>query len=178
MGKINVDFQITSTHDPKYIVVIDTSNWEHISNKPSIIEILLPGEQKPVVHYFDKNRVNVFNSYNLFLNCDDCPQGAELLDLPDGIYHITVKGSPETFNRTRQFLKTDKTRLELDKYISTLSLTCDEFSKEVLERINKINLFLQGAEANTRLGHYCEAQELLFKVQKMMSKLKKCKACV
>lgn len=178
MGVINVDFQVMPTQDPKYIVVVDTSNWEHIEHKPSIIEILLPGEQKPIVHYFDKGKVNVFNSYNLFLNCDSCYKGSELAELPDGIYHITVKGSPETFNKTRQFLKDDKTRLELDRYLSSVSLKCEDFNKESIERIEKINLFLQGAEANTRLGQYCEAQELLFKAQKMMEKLKKCRLCV
>lgn len=178
MAKINIDFQILPTYDPKTIIVVDTSNWEQIESKPSIIEILLPGEITPITHYFDKNKVNVFNSQNLGLLCATCEDRDVFIDLPDGIYQFTVKGSPEKFTLKRDFLKTDLTQLELDKVILSFDLQCNDFSSEILNKIKKINLYLEAAESNTRLGYYCEAQDLLFKAQKMISKLKGCKVCV
>ena len=40
---INIKFQILKNNDPKNLVVFDLSEWAHIYDKPSIIEILLPG---------------------------------------------------------------------------------------------------------------------------------------
>lgn len=174
---INIDFQILQTNDPKVIVIVDTSDWGHIESKPSIIELTLPGEERKIVHYFEKHKVNVFNSVTLQQGCHTCPENS-YVDLPDGIYHVTVKGSPDTFNLTRQFLKTDKTQLEIDKFIVALDLNCSSFSNEIVDKIQKITILMEAAESNTRLGNYYEAQSLLFKVQKLVNKLKGCKACV
>ena len=67
MKKINIDFQIYDSQDPKVFIVLDTSEWAHIERKPSIIEIILPGESKPVTHYYTKNAVNILNPVNLNL---------------------------------------------------------------------------------------------------------------
>lgn len=176
MKHINIDFQILPTFDPKVILVVDSSEWLHIEDKPSIIEVILPGETKSIIHYFDKRKVNIFNSFNLGLSCPTCPSESELVELPDGIYHFTVKGSPDTFLKERQYLKTDKTRLELDEFI--LSLSSNDPSNELIEKVNKINFILEAAESSTRVGDFCSAQELLFKAQKMIKKLKNCKSCV
>lgn len=175
--KINIDFQVIPTFDPKTILVVDTSNWAHITEKPSIIEITLPGESDVITHYFDKNKINILNSNNLYSTCHTCEE-QPLIDLPDGIYTITVKGSPDKFNLTRQYLKTDVTRLKVDTFISTLNLNCDNISSDLINRIQRINLFLEAAESNTRLGNFFEAQQLLFKAQKYTTKLKGCKTCV
>lgn len=177
MSKIKLDFQVLTIFDPKLITVVDTSYWGEIEGKPSIIEITMPGESKPVVHYFDKFKFNILNSHNLGINCSTCSD-IVFSELPDGIYHITIKGSPDSFSITKQFLKTDSTRLKLDEFIVSTDLNCHEFSKELIERIQKINLFIEAAESNTRLGNYEEAQQLLFRAQKHISKLKGCKVCV
>ena len=177
MTEINIDFQIFTTHDPKVITVRDTSVWAQLENKPSIIEVLLPGEIIPVVHYFDKYRDNIFNSHMLGLLCSTCSEN-QFINLPDGIYHFTVKGSPDTFNLTRQYLKTDSTRLDLDKFISSIDFNCSDFSKDVVNKIQTINFYLEAAESNTRMGDYSTAQDLLFRAQKMISRLQGCKVCV
>ena len=173
---IELDFEVLITHNPKKIVIADTSYWGPIVDKPSIIEILMPGESKVITHYYDKNRVNSLDSYTLGLSCQTCNE-IVLNDLPDGIYHFTIKGSPDSFNLTKQFLKTDLTQLIVDEYIMNLTLECNEFSKEVMDQVQKIQLFLESAESNTRLGMYENAQSLLFKVQKMVKKLKGCQPC-
>ena len=64
------------------------------------------------------------------------------------------------------------------KFISTLNLNDASPSQDVINKIQKINLFLEVAESNTRLGNFYEAQQLLFKAQAYTSKLKGCKSCV
>lgn len=176
-SSINIDFQVLVTHDPKVLVVADTSDWAHIVDKPAIIEIIIPGNVDPIVHYWSKGDVNVFNSSNLMLGCGECDE-AGLGDLPDGIYQITLKGSPDSFNKTRQYLKSDITRRDIDKAVSTLNLGCGEYSRSYIDKVQKIELFMSAADSNARLGNFCEAQDLLFKVQKLAAKLKKCKQCV
>lgn len=171
MSKINIDFQILTTYDPKFVLVVDTSAWGSIDGFPSIIEVTLPGREDAIVHFFDKHKVNAFNSHNLMNNCFDCDP-ADNIDLPDGIYTITVKGSPDKFYKTRYFLKTDRTRRELDEFIVSFNTKYELASQELLNKIQKINFYLEAAEANTRLGNFKEAQELLLRTKRSINKLK------
>lgn len=178
LQNINIDFQVLDTKDPRIITIADSSMWGHIVNKPSIIEIIMPGEKNPIVHYFMKKQLNIFNSINLALNCVSECGGTELLDLPDGIYTITVKGSPDSFNMTRKYLRTTKTQLELDKLYIRLNLLCQKGDFNDLKNLTDIMLLLKAAEANVRYDNIKTAQELFFKAQDLIEKLKKCKGCV
>ena len=104
MKNIHVDFQIYDSNDPKQIIVLDTSIWSQIENKQSIIEIITPGSTDVITLPYFKNSVNILNSNTLQLNCFEC--GDNFIDLPDGVYEITVKGSPDKFNKKRFYLKT------------------------------------------------------------------------
>lgn len=182
-NKINIDFQIYDSRDPKVFILIDTSEWVQIKDKPAIIEIIVPGDNTPIKHYLEKNSVNVLNSVNLFLNCHDyCKEDeASLLDLPDGIYDVTIKGSPDNFQKNRQYLRTTKTQLELDKLFVGLSLECYNDNAELKAKISKLNeiqMLLKAAEANLRYNNNCVAQDLFHKAQDLISKTKKCKNCV
>lgn len=174
---VEIKFQVLNNYDPKNLVVLDTSEWAYIKTKPSIIEIILPGFQEPVVHYFNKGGVNVFNSLNLYVNCFDCEKNEEV-ELPDGVYNITVKGSPDTFQNTLSYLKTDKTRLDLDKLFLKIDFCNKDVDSELIKRIQKIDLYIKAAEANVRYDNICEAQELFFKAQEDIKKLFNCKTCI
>ena len=117
--KTTIDFQVLETFDTRYLSVADYSDWGLAESRNAIIEITLPASDKPVTHYFDKKAINRFNSILLGLNCS----GVENLDLPDGIYQFTVKGSPDSFNFKRDFLKTDLTQLDLDKFIVSFDIS-------------------------------------------------------
>lgn len=175
MENIDIDFEILKTHNPKSLLVVDTSRWGVVKDKPSIIEITLPGEEVPVVHYFGKERVNVYDSKLLGLTCGECE---ERIDLPDGIYEVKVKASPDKFYQHRYFLKLDKYRLELDKAIASTDFSCGECVEDKIRRYQKLNLYFEAAESMTRLGKYDEAQEVFFKAQREIIKLTGCKTCV
>lgn len=178
LDKINIDFQILNTLDPRVLLIADVSTWGQIEAKSSIVEVLLPGETTAVVLYYDKGKVNVLNSTNLRLTCTEDCTDVELIDLPDGVYEITVKGSPDTFNKTRKYLRTTLTQLELDKIFIRLNLACGAKDTNILEELTNIEMLLKAAEANTRADNMCEAQELLFLAQEKINKLKSCSTCV
>lgn len=174
--KINIKFQVLNNNDAKNIVVLDTSEWAHIENKPSIIEISLPGNSDYITRYLSKNAVNYFNSEDLGISCNGCE--SEELDLPDGVYTITIKGSPDNFQSTINYLKTDKARFELDSLFLKINFCNKDVDSDLVKQIHKIDLYIRSAEANVRRGNICEAQELFFKAQDDIKKLQKCKTCI
>lgn len=177
LDKVKVDFQVLDTRDPRYLSVADYSSWGHLEGKTTIIEIIPPGEEDPWTHYFNQNQVNVFHSVNLGINCiDDCGE-ADLIDLPDGIYTITVKGSPDSFNMTRKYLKTDLLRLELDKLYINLDLIGNNKDIDVINIITDITMLLEAAAANVRYDNIAEAQSLFFAAQDLLEKNKNCEGC-
>lgn len=178
-NKIDIDFEVYDSGNPKRLIVLDTSEWGHIKDKPAIIEVIPPGFDEPAVQYFDKCTANILNSLTLNLNCEGCTD--EFQDIPDGLYEITVKGSPDKFNQTRHYLRTTATQIKLDELFLKVGLECfdkDEDVKRRIEELFKLQMLLKSAESNVRLDRNCEAQELLYRVQSKIDGYKPCKNCV
>lgn len=170
--KININFQLFSTGDPKLLVIIDTSIWSYIEEKPAIIEITVPGSEKVITYSFLKGRSNIFNTSNLYLS-----PIAVYNDLPDGLYKITVKGSPDSFCKHRDVLKTDKTKLELYNLYTSLGLDKDELDEETYKKIKEIKLLIEAAEALVSIGQTYKGLKLLKKAMEILKKYKECKDC-
>ena len=170
MAKISIDFSVHSS--PYYIKVVDLSVWSLIKNKPSIIEITLPGYSKPITKFFDKEKLNVFNSNILGTSCDDC---TDLTTLSDGIYTLKVIGSPETYNKEFMYLKTDLHDMEVDKIFVD---NADKLSDETFQRkMTNIEFLKKGAEAHLRLGDTNMARQKFEQAQEMVEDLIECSEC-
>lgn len=165
----NLDFQVVPTYDPRLIVVYDNSSWGMILEKPSIMEVTIPGYSNTVVHYFEKNRVNTFNSVNLRMNCPsgDCDENTELIQLPDGIYKFKLIGSPDTYNISKYYLKTSGLQLELDS-LYILKATDESY----FTKIQKIEYTIKYAEAALRLGNIALSSVLYKKAKEEVDNLK------
>ncbi len=167
MEHINIDFGINSNLNT--LIVTDFSDWKHIDQKPSIIEITLPGAISFITKYFDKYKVNRFNSLDLEVNCQSSCDDTELVGLPDGIYTITVKGSPDTFRREYKYLKTDSFQLELDKvYLENFR---QPHRIEFIKKYEDILYFLRGAQAYIRIDNPILAGEMFQKAIELTERL-------
>lgn len=175
-----INFSVLSKEDyfnPQILFIADTSKWLHLEDKPSIIEIQTPGAKHPIVNYFDKKAINTFNSIDLNLNCPTCDK-LEMHDLPDGIYNITLKASPSSFQKNRKHLRTTKARLELAKYLISLNLGCEsEENKQLQEEVLTISLLLDSAEANVSHDNLQTASDEYQLAKKKIEKLSNCKNC-
>jgi hypothetical protein len=171
MSKIRIDFDIKS--DIYYLNVIDYSNWGLIEQKPAIIEVTLPGYSTPKVNYFNKHKNNVLTSTMLGLKCDNCP-GDEQRTIDDGIYIITVKGSPETYNKTLKYLKTDLFRMRLNKLYIDSGCNCVKSDPNMFQRIVEIEFMLKGAEAHLAFDMEKEAGMLFTQAQTLLDDLLAC----
>lgn len=174
MNKINLDFEVVSTNNPKTLRVADQSEWGMIADRPAIIEIIPPGEENPYTYYLGKNQLNVFNSKTLGIN-----PGREggFENLKDGIYDITIKGSPSSYSVNRKYLKTDSIRLNIDKVWARSTVLCDHEDDDTIEKIKEIEFLLVAAEANTRLGNFEEVKQLYEKAEKLLYVLNNCENC-
>jgi hypothetical protein len=171
--KTNIDFLVHS--NPYWLNVLDFSYWGLIENKPSIIEVTLPGYATPVVKYFDKFKNNGFNSILLEINCESECGDVNLVTLPDGIYTITVKGSPSKFQKTYHYLKTDLLQMELDKILIS-AIDTDQYYK-IDSKLIEIEFLLKGAEAHLRSDLIRVAGNMFQKAVELTEKLRDCKTC-
>ena len=166
IGTPKINFSFYSTESPKDLCVVDFSHWGGLKNRPAKISITVPGSKKPISYTFLKNTFNNFNSNTLYQNCGDC---VEFEDLEDGIYFIEVE-STAPFKESKYYLKTDATRLELDKMYIRVGYDYKEASKELIQRLSDIEAYIKVAEAHTRRGDINEAQRYFREVQLLMKK--------
>jgi hypothetical protein len=172
-NKIDIDFSVQS--NPYYLKVCDLSNWGLIVNDPAIIDITLPGYTDCVTKYFDKGKVNIFNSILLEVNCCDGSPDAENVTLPDGIYTIKVTGSPSTYSKTYKYLKTDLFDMEVDRiYIDNLN---SRNRTDLIKTLTQIEFLVKSAGAHLRWDDIEMAGMLFQQAQDMVEDLKNCKTC-
>lgn len=173
MNNIHLDFEVISTNNPKTLRVADQSDWGILSDRPAIIEIVPPGGDK-VTYYLGKNQLNVFNSKTLGINPG---RGEEFENLKDGIYDITITGSPSSYTFNRKYLKTDIIRLNIDKVWARSTVLCDHEDDDTVEKIKEIEFLLAAAEANMRLGNIDSVMRLYEKAEKLLYVLNNCENC-
>jgi hypothetical protein len=172
MKNVNIDFDVMS--DLYYLKVFDFSTWAHIEKKPSIIEITLPGYETPHTAFFDKNKVNIYNSIMLYANCTNCPE-ASINILPDGIYIVKVTGSPSSFYKERKYLKTDSIQKEIDKiYIEAIT---NKERVQIVDKLAEIEFLLNAAGAHLRYDMERESRICFEQAQRLVEKLTECKNC-
>lgn len=178
LGSINIDFFVFTLYDPKYLIVSDNSTWLHIIDKPAIIEITIPGSTRIITFSFIQNAINTFNSNNLKLTCPhgDCTEQT-YIDLPDGVYTITVKGSPDTYYKTKYHLKTDRINQRLDKILIDLGFDFNNGGKDTnktRDTLLDIQIQLMIAEAYIRKEDINSAKLYYNTANTALGKLEKC----
>ena len=74
-------------------------------------------------------------------------------------------------------MKVDNTQLELDKLFIAYYNSCKENNKCFKDVITDIQMLIDGAKASVRFDDVCKAQELLFRAQELIERVKRCKKC-
>ena len=175
MNNINLDFEVIGSYNPKTLRVADQSEWGILADRPAIIEIKRPGSEELYTYYFGKNQLNVFNSKTLGVN-PGAPAN-DFVDIPDGIYDITIKGSPSSYSVNRKYLKTDSMRLNIDKVWARAGILCEGENDEIIEKIKEVEFVLTVAESSMRIGNFDTVQQLMDKAQHLIDVINDCKYC-
>jgi len=177
---IKIDFlPLYENLDPRVLSIFDVSHWQHIEEDKyaKVIDITVPNSNKPIRNYYKKNAINNFNSVNLNINCktSNCTE-VELIDLPDGLYEITVTADGG-FTQTKKYFRTVLLELEFDKILLNFNIECEDTTKENKDNFLNFLLYLKNIEAHTRYDNICAAQSYYEMCQKLINKFKKCKNC-
>lgn len=175
MNNIHLDFEVIGSYNPKTLRVADQSEWGILADRPAIIEIKRPGSEEIYTYYLGKNQLNVFNSKTLGVN-PGAPAN-DFVDIPDGIYDITIKGSPSSYSANRKYLKTDSMRLNIDKVWARAGVLCEDEDDEIIEKIKEVEFVLTVAESSMRLGNFDTVQQLMDKAQHLIDVINDCKYC-
>ena len=169
VGEINIDFSIIETGNPKKLHIFDDSDWIYAENLPAYLVIVLPGSKKEKTFSFKKYAINTLNSHNLGLSClkGDCTEEV-YVDLPDGVYTITVKSGYENIESTKYYLKTDL--FDLKKAEIVINNGIDTYDKELIDFITEINFLEDRAKAYTKEGDFVKANRYFLESTKKLEK--------
>lgn len=174
VGEIIIDFYVINTGSPKLISIYDNSNWEYASNLPAYLVIKIPGSKKEINFSFVKNNINTLNSHNLGLSClkGNCTE-EEYVNLPDGIYTVTLKSGYEEIEETKFYLKTDTFDIEFAKVI--IKYGVDYFDQGFINYMTKVRFLVDVAQSHTKLGDFVKAQRHFEEAKKMLNAYVTCK---
>jgi hypothetical protein len=175
-SEVYIDFDIVRSNSCKSLKVWDESHWPTSQDEGAYIEITTPGAIKPVNHVFEKGRVNIFNVVNL--NLSDNTDYSSLGNLPDGMYTVTVlrcEGDPKAV--TKYFLQDCILRCQVAKKLISVDLLCNPCRRELLEEIQDVFLFIEGAQAQTDRCNVLKAMEYYQRASLILSRISDTKNC-
>jgi len=177
-GQIKVDFDVIQS-TVQTLWIGDSSQWLSTTNLPAQILITLPGSKKALVFSFKKNAINSFNSHNLGVSClqGDCTDEV-YGDLPDGIYTICLKSSFVGFEKSRFYLKTDRTELELSKVIIKHGFEYSKNDKDFRNKIYDIDWLIKVAKSHAKVGDFVKADRFFQQAKELLKTLSDCKDCI
>ncbi len=179
IGKPILNFHASSRKDPTRLILEDLSMWNNIQTLPATVSILVPGASIPETFGWAKNKRNHFNSINLNLTClQECTE-QQYEPLPDGIYHIELKGTPDNiYSFKRAYLKTDNMFAQKAEIYMKAWQNADFKTQKVLDDLQNIEFQLQSAEAFTFKGDYGKAKRAFEEAQNLINKYSQCKDCL
>lgn len=155
---VHLDFEVLNTNTCKALKILDLAHWASAEDDAAYIQIVTPGQVTPVTHIFQKGKVNIFNTVNL--NISGIVDYSSLGPLPDGMYKITLlQCENDPLAVTKYHLQDCQIRCRIARKLITVDLNCDPCRKGLLEEIQDIMLFLDGAQAQTDKCNVNKAME-------------------
>lgn len=173
LNKVKLRFEYLPVYDPKTMLLVCTSDWSFIKNKSSIVEITPPGSSRPIVEYWGKNEVNKYDSESLGLTCNPTCHG-DLIPIPDGIYHIKIKGSPDTFSYESYISFDSNLQLSIDKEYSKLGLDIEAEDSVKVNMLWNMKMLLEASRSSIREGNIKRTQEYYREVERLLEAVKNC----
>lgn len=170
---VNIDFEVQRSNSCKSLKILDLSHWTSFEEgEAAYISIQTPGvtEEQAVVHIFQKERLNIFNTANL--NLSDVVDYSFLGPLPDGIYTITVQRCQDDEAAVTKYHFQDcQIRCKVIQKLISIDLTCTPCRRELLDKIQDVILFLDAAQAQTDKCNVEKAMELYRRANVILTRI-------
>tara|TARA_R100000734_G_C3317618_1_gene110940 strand:- start:2009 stop:2584 length:576 start_codon:yes stop_codon:yes gene_type:complete len=168
-----LNFEVFPTYDARVLIIADISDWKHLVEESTYIDVTLPGSKTAVTHPFPKNKVTTFNGSSLNYGCSNgCDDN--LPDLPDGIYCIKIYACDGAdFSYERHYLRTVKLEVKLQKELMALDVDCMPNSS-CLNKLMEAEFMIRGAKADLLFGNMKSAQRKFKKACDIVEDIEKC----
>jgi hypothetical protein len=141
-----IRFSILEGNDNKVLYLLDHSKYLDAPEKP-LVCITPPGYTGRIEIPYSPNSIITINSDHLQLT-DSC-EYEELADLPDGVYHITLKVCPyDELFCSKYYLRVNKLESEYEKFL----LTYNEIDDKVLKTLIEIEILIKSAKVSAAYG--------------------------
>jgi|Laugrespbdmm15sd_2_1035082.scaffolds.fasta_scaffold00111_20 hypothetical protein len=178
IGEIKIDFDVIQS-TVQTLWIGDNSDWVHAEVLPANILITLPGSKKAFTFSFKKKALASFNSHNLGITCftNDCKDEV-YADLPDGVYTICLKSGYSNFEKTKYYLKTDRTELELSKVIIKHGFEYSKNDKGFREKVYDIDWLIKVAKSHAKVGDFVKADRFFSESKALLKGFGECLDCI
>lgn len=132
-----LDFKIWDDINPNRILFSDLSEYKVAPVSPKL-HIKFPNFEEEFSTPVQSSGINILNTERLkFTDC--------VIEFQDGVYTFTLENNNRENELKRKVFITTQAEKKLSEWINSLQLS-DYNNKEILEKFNKINLYLQGAK--------------------------------
>ena len=169
-----LDFDILDTHNCGTFAILDISYYSPLAPiSGGLIQVLVPGYLNPIELYYTQSGITLLNSNNLGVTNVIGPEN--YIDLPDGAYVIKMSACPDLWTEKIVY-RTCKIDCKYDKAILLLNLnqcsTC--YNASLAQKLQTIQLYIQGCNANARVGDINQATILYNVANKMLDDIINC----
>ena len=97
-----------------------------------------------------------------------------MIPIPDGIYHIKIKGSPDTFNYESYISFDSNLQLEIDKAYSSLGLDIEAEDEIRVNSLWNMKMLLEASRSSIREGKIKKTQEYYKEAKRLVEAFKNC----
>jgi hypothetical protein len=130
-----LSFSVLEDLNVSRLLFLDTSDYSSIPVSPTL-HVKFPDFKKIYTIPINFGQINIINTAGL--KYSDC-----LMEFPDGVYELTYEVNNESCKIKNIYFRTTKAWKKLDEVLRS----ADFSNKELLDKFNRINLYLRGAES-------------------------------
>lgn len=151
----SLDFTILEDLSVKRLLFLDTSIYKNTPISPTL-HVKFPDFKKIYTTPIQFGQINILNTERL--GYSDCP-----MEFPDGVYELLFETNNGTCQDKKIYFRTTRAWKIVDEILNT----ADFDNKDLLDKFNKINLYLRGAESAVKTDvrqaqeYYKEATNIL-----------------
>lgn len=154
----------------KSFMVVDDSVWGVIEDEDATLSVQAPGRTNYIDFEFEKYSATVINAIDLGFQSSTIDDN-NLMDLPDGVYHVKLTGTPSSYFKEKVVLRTDIVKYNLLRILASTMSNCNDVSNYNQNQFMKVWFLIMAAEAAVLLGDWCKADLLYNQAVKQLENL-------
>lgn len=139
-------FTIIEDLDTSRLLFLDTSDYSVAPVSPTL-HIKFPDIKKIYSTPIQYGQINILNTKRIGWS-------ESITEFPDGVYQLEFEIDNKRCSVSTAYFRTTKAWNMLDNALNT-----KDYNKDLLEKFNKINLYLKGAESTVKTDGF-QAQQL------------------